>query len=182
MSGSDLALAAGVLAGVGALAFAVWLAARTYLRFRGKAIVVCPENKQPAGVQVNALSAALTAVGGRLELRLSECTRWPEKQGCGQQCLAAIEASPESCFVRSILTQWYRDKSCVYCQRRFERITWADHEPALVSPEGATVEWRDVPVERLDEVLASHKPVCWNCHVAESFRREHPDLFTDRPR
>ena len=24
------------------------------------------------------------------------------------------------------------------------------------------------------------EPVCWNCHIAESFRREHPDLVTDR--
>ncbi len=23
-------------------------------------------------------------------------------------------------------------------------------------------------------------PLCWDCHVAESFRREHPDLATDR--
>jgi hypothetical protein len=24
-------------------------------------------------------------------LRLSECSRWPERQGCGQECLSQIE-------------------------------------------------------------------------------------------
>jgi hypothetical protein len=182
MSGTDLALAVGALAGAGALAFAVWVAARTYLRFKGKAVVVCPENNQPAGVEVSALSAALTAVGGRLELRLDTCTRWPEKMGCGQECLASIQTSPESCLMRSILGDWYRDKTCTYCQRPFGEISWIDHEPALLTPDGAGLEWRDVPAEGLQGVLATHKPVCWNCHVAESFRREHPDLVTDRPR
>ena len=28
--------------------------------------------------------------------------------------------------------------------------------------------------------LATSLPMCWNCHVAESFRRLHPELVTDR--
>jgi hypothetical protein len=30
------------------------------------------------------------------------------------------------------------------------------------------------------DVLATHRPVCWNCAVAEGFRRAHPELVTDR--
>ena len=37
------------------------------------------------------------------------------------------------------------------------------------------------PLEKLQEVLATHWPVCWNCHVAETFRREHPELVAHRP-
>ena len=29
-------------------------------------------------------------------------------------------------------------------------------------------------------MLDSYLPVCWDCHIAESFRREHPELVTDR--
>ena len=35
--------------------------------------------------------------------------------------------------------------------------------------------------EQLPEIFATHQPVCWNCHIAESFRRLHPELVTDRP-
>jgi hypothetical protein len=27
----------------------------------------------------------------------------------------------------------------------------------------------------------SSAPVCWSCHIAESFRRTHPELIVDRP-
>jgi hypothetical protein len=28
--------------------------------------------------------------------------------------------------------------------------------------------------------LDAYLPVCWDCHIAGSFRREHADLVTDR--
>jgi hypothetical protein len=31
-------------------------------------------------------------------------------------------------------------------------------------------------------VLSTHLPVCWDCHIARRFRREHPALVVDRPR
>jgi hypothetical protein len=33
----------------------------------------------------------------------------------------------------------------------------------------------------VSNVLATHVPVCWDCRVAKTFRREHPELLTDRP-
>jgi hypothetical protein len=50
-----------------------------------------------------------------------------------------------------------------------------------MSPDGRTMEWGEVRVEDLPEVLRTHRPVCWNCHVAESFRRQYPDLVIDAP-
>jgi len=38
-----------------------------------------------------------------------------------------------------------------------------------------------IPAEKLQEVLRTDWPVCWNCHVAETFRREHPELVVNRP-
>jgi hypothetical protein len=30
------------------------------------------------------------------------------------------------------------------------------------------------------DVFSTHRPVCWNCHVTETFRRLHPELVVDR--
>ena len=82
-----------------------------WLRYRGERVITCPENRRPAGV---ALGAGRAAVLG--SFRLSACSRWPEHAGCGQECLAQIQESPEACLVRNILTDWYRGKSCALLQ------------------------------------------------------------------
>jgi hypothetical protein len=56
-----------------------------------------------------------------------------------------------------------------------------DQKPAFISPEGRIIEWHEVPVETLPQVLATHKPVCWNCLIVETFRRTHPELVVYRP-
>ena len=66
-------------------------ALRTYLKFRGKRLVSCPETHQPAAVCVAAGKAVLEATVGTRQLRLSECSRWPGRQDCPQGCLAQIE-------------------------------------------------------------------------------------------
>ena len=168
----------------------VWrIGIKTYRKFRGKMLVTCPETHQTAGVAVDAKHAAIAAFYGQPDLRLKECTRWPERQNCGQECLAQIELSPENCLVRTMLTQWYQGKACVFCGKAFQQIDsydhravfWYDQKPALISPEGKLVEWLETPVETLPQALATHQPVCWNCLIAESFRRTHPELVVDRP-
>jgi hypothetical protein len=155
----------------------------TYRGFRGRRFVLCPETRLPAEVKVNAALAVLsTAVaGGRPCLRLSECSRWPERRNCGQECLAQVEASPDGCLVRSIVQDLYAGTSCALCGRRLGEFRWYEHYPAALSPEGVTVEWNTIPLEKLPEVLATYSPICWNCHIAETFRRGHGDLVTHRP-
>jgi hypothetical protein len=164
-----------------AAVFELVRALRTYLKFRGKRIVSCPETHQAAAVRVAAGKAAVEATVRAPHLRLSECTRWPERQACGQECLAQIEEAPKACLVSTIVNQWYAGRSCVYCKKPFGEIHWHDHPPALVDQQRKTVQWNDVPLENLQQVMATHWPVCWNCHIAETFRRVHPELITDRP-
>ena len=164
----------------GLLALGLWPALRAYLKFRGTRLVNCPENRLPAAVEVDARHAADTAAFDGTDLRLRSCSRWPERQECGQVCLRQIEASPENCLVRNILTKWYDSKECVYCRKPLGEIHWHDHKPALRSPEGKSVEWFEVRPETLPSVLATNLPVCWNCHVAERFRLEYPELVVDR--
>ena len=161
----------------------VWLRAGVpaFLTYRGTRVVTCPENGNVAAVEVDPRHAAATAFRCQPELRLAACSRWPEKAGCGQECLRQIEAAPEDCLVKTIVTRWYAGKTCSYCGQPFSMIHWHDHKPALLALDGRTVEWSQVPPEQVPEALDHDRPVCWNCHIAETFRREHPDLVVDRP-
>ena len=167
-----------------AVGLVIWLSMglRTYLRYRGERLVVCPETQKPAAVGVDAGRAARGALAGNLKVRLSDCSRWPEREGCGQDCLSQVEADPETCMVWNIVARWYADKTCALCGKPFGEIHWHDHRPALLDAEMRTVQWTEVAPEKLPEVFATHWPVCWNCHVAESFRRQHPERVVDRPR
>ena len=169
-----------LIVGLAALYFVVPFVAGTFLKFRGKRVITCPETRRPAAVEVDTIHAALTAAYTHPDLRLKSCTRWPERQDCGQECLLQIEIAPEDCLVRNILSSWYLDKHCVSCGTKFEEIQWSDHKPALLSPEGITVEWAAVPPENVPDVLTTHFPVCWDCHITETFCREYPDLIVDR--
>ena len=154
---------------------------QTYRRYRGKMLITCPENKCPAAVEVAAGSAALEALVHKPHLHLNMCTRWPEKEDCGQECLSQIETSPQNCLVWNIVHNWYAGKACAYCGKPFSHIEWHDRRPALMNFARQTVQWGEVPPEKLPEVLETYLPVCWNCHLAETFRREHPDLVVERP-
>jgi hypothetical protein len=164
-----------------AVVFELTRALRTYFKFRGKRIITCPENRQPAAVSVAAGKAAVEATLHAPDLKLSECSRWPEKAGCGQECLSQIKEAPEACLVSNIVNHWYSGKSCVYCHKPFGEIHWHDHPPALINKQRKTMQWNEVSLENLPQTLANHWPVCWNCHIAENFRHQHPELVTDRP-
>jgi hypothetical protein len=154
----------------------------SWYRFRGDRVITCPENQRPAGVSLSAGRAARTALLGKAEFRLSNCSRWPEKAGCGQECLAQIDESPAACLVRNILTEWYRGKSCVYCGQPFGSVEWSQAKPALLAADKISVDWSQVPAEQLPETLQTALPVCFACHMANTLVREHPDLVTDRSR
>jgi hypothetical protein len=153
---------------------------RSYIRFRGKRLVTCPETQRPAAVEVDAARAAISAATGLEHLELHRCSRWPERAGCGQECLQQIALAPEGCLVRTIVTQWYAGKACALCGQIIREVDWLGHKPALLDPERKTVYWDAIPAERLPEVFASHAPVCWDCHIAETLLREHPEVVTVR--
>jgi hypothetical protein len=172
-------LTGGVLLGA-VIYFSVRYFARARERFGGGKVIICPETGKQAMVEVDVRHAALTSLVRQPDIRLESCWRWPLNQECGQECLVELDVAPPECLVRSVLMKWYRGKRCVFCQRTFDEITLTDHKPALLCLEGKLVEWPQVRMSNLAEVLATHTPVCWNCHIAQTFRREHPDLVVDR--
>jgi len=131
----NLILAAVLVILVATLAYGITVGARDYMRYRGKRLVTCPETHQAAAVHVDAGKAATTALIGKHEVRLDQCSRWPERRNCGQDCLSQVNADPAHCLVWNIVAEWYKGKSCAYCQKPFTEMHWHDRHPALLSPE-----------------------------------------------
>jgi len=150
-------------------------------QFRGTMLVTCPENQKPAAVKISMWRAALAAVLGRRHLELCNCSRWPERRACPQDCLCEIVESPEDHCAWNIARKWFTGKNCACCGRPITRLGHLDRRPALLDPQKHSVEWDQVAPEKLPEALWGSKPVCWNCHIAETFMREHPNLVTFRP-
>jgi hypothetical protein len=173
-------LIATLLVGMG-LFFAINYLVRAYFRYKDSKIIYCPDTGEAAIVEVDAVHAALTSMVGKPDIRLQNCWRWPLHEDCGQQCLTQLDMAPAECLVQGVLMKWYNFKSCVYCGKPFAEIHWASHKPALQSPEGKLVEWREVPIQDIETVMQTYRPVCWDCNIAQSFRRDHPELVVYRP-
>jgi hypothetical protein len=56
-------------------------------RYSAPRAVTCPETKRQVGVTIDATHAAATGLRGTPQFRLSDCTRWPARAKCGQECL-----------------------------------------------------------------------------------------------
>lgn len=166
---------------VGALWVVLPTVGEAFVKWRGRRIVTCPETRQPAAVQADAAHAAYGALFGRSELRLQACSRWPERRDCGQECLRQIEEHPENCWIRNMVKSWYSGKVCALCREPIDTGVFNIGSVALMSPERVTQEWWEIPAEQLPGVFRTHQPLCWNCHIAEKFRRVHPDLVLERP-
>jgi len=167
---------------LGAVLFRVILATRAYCTYRGRWLVRCPETKQTAAVGVAAGKAAATALWGNPTLWLDQCSRWPERQNCGQKCLQQIETDPDNCLLWNIVSRWYEKQSCALCHKRFGRLRHLDHVPALMDADRKSREWTEFRPEELAGIFSTYRPVCWDCHVTETFRRLNPKLVVYRDR
>lgn len=62
----------------------------SYRAYRSRRVVTCPEAGLSTEVEVDAARVARSAWLGPLDLRLRSCARWPERAGCGQECLSQL--------------------------------------------------------------------------------------------
>jgi len=168
------------LAAVAVLAVGIGRLTWVWVRYRGDRVITCPENACHAGVVVDAPHAARTALSHAPDLRLANCSRWPEKAGCGQECLSQIAAAPQDCLVRNILGTWYHNQKCARCGLAIPDIHAAGAQPAILRPDGVSLEWAQISADKLGTVLAASKPLCFACHLANTLVRERPDLVVAR--
>ena len=75
-----------IIVAVGLVYVLVPLALEAYMHFRNRTEVVCPATMDAAFVQVDARHAAATAVLGRTEFAVLECSKWPERRSCERLC------------------------------------------------------------------------------------------------
>lgn len=83
------------------------LAIRAYLRYRGRRLVDCPVDGACAEVELNAAYAATTSALVWQELRVARCSSWPRQKGCGEACVARIEAAPRESLISTIVSRWH---------------------------------------------------------------------------
>jgi hypothetical protein len=180
MSGSAFVF---LLIGLTALVGFVYLREplRAWRRYRGEHIVICPETAAPAAVSIDVGRAAFTAlIEGRPDVHLANCSRWPERGRCDEPCVCEVEAHGQAGSVATMVAEWCRAKSCVYCGKPIASPASAERPAALLGPDAISVTWRAVPAERLPALFETHQPICWSCHHIETFLREHKELVTDR--
>jgi len=159
----------------------VWYAGRAFRRWRrfgSECPVLTLETRQPATVHIDvALSSVATDSGSA---PASHQSRSPsvEAVACDQSGLETAHLPEGS--ASAVVKEWARARTCAMCRGPVTESWFAGHHIALLEPTGMTREWVDVGADRLALALATSLPLCWNCHVAATFRRMHPELVTDR--
>jgi hypothetical protein len=166
-----LLAAAVVIGGVRAL--------RIIRNLSGARVATCPETGHPVGVAIDIRHAVMSGLFGRADIRLRACSRSDRRARCDESCL--WEAAAPGSTTRAIVERALVGRACAFCGKKLERVGFLDHYAALLQPDHTTIEWPEIPVERLRESLATQRPVCWDCHIAETFRQQYPELVTDRP-
>ena len=161
-----------IIGGIIFIGLPVAFSLQSYYKNRGRRVIICPENHQPADVEADRKFAFWTAVRGQEHTRLESCSRWPEMHECGQECLAQIDPSPEN--VDRLLTKWYEGKSCAICTRSLSASDWRRSRLALLNREHKLFELRDMNLDELQTTLQGMRPLCWNCHQEERARQAVP--------
>lgn len=155
---------------------------RAWRTYHGVHVIQCPETRRPAAVRVDTGHAALSAVThDEADLRLTSCSRWPERAGCDQACVPQIERDPKETRLDTILADIFTDQHCALCGKTIAGVPAIGHKPALRAPDGRTIPCDQIAPEHIEEMLGTHRIVCWDCDIAETFRREHPELVIDVP-
>ena len=76
------------IAGLALVYVVVPIVAETFTRYRSRRVLRCPESTLMADVQIDATHAAMTAIPGPPELRVRDCSLWPDRRSCDQACLS----------------------------------------------------------------------------------------------
>lgn len=67
------------------------MAFQVYRKLRGRRLLTCPETGEVELVELAACAAAFQTLLDEPGLRVRNCSRWPMRNGCGQDCLRQVE-------------------------------------------------------------------------------------------
>jgi hypothetical protein len=68
----------------------VWSVSKAYRRSSGPRLVNCPADSQPATIELDVQHAVAMHVLGNPVRKIQHCSRWPERQACGRNCLTQV--------------------------------------------------------------------------------------------
>jgi hypothetical protein len=157
------------------------IAIRTWSRVRGARVVVCPETQTPVAVRVDVGHAMTTAVWEKPDVRVTSCSRWPERENCDQPCVTQIETAPAETSPRTIAAHFFMVERCAICTKPIEAPGRVTLQPGFMDPATHKVRrWNEVAPQDLPQAIATWRPLCANCTLAETFRQRFPDRVTDR--
>jgi hypothetical protein len=125
------------------------------------------------------LVAAVTVAGLWVAVR-GLITAWRQHRDLpvADTRVAAVHRS--SVDIDRQVVEWAKNRPCAMCGTRLRDAASSRHHLALLDPGGGTREWTAVAADALPLALATCLPVCWNCHIAQTFRLQHPELVTER--
>lgn len=66
------------------------VAHHTFQRYRKKRTISCPETKGLTEVDIDAPRAAFFSAFGKPLLKVKNCTLWPKKKGCSEDCVKTL--------------------------------------------------------------------------------------------
>jgi hypothetical protein len=170
-----------VLLVLAVLAVYLVIAIRTWSRVHGARVVVCPETETPVAVHVDVGHAMATAVWEKADLKVTSCSRWPERQNCEQPCVHQIETAPAETSPKVIAAHFFTKERCAICTRPIDAPSAMTLPPGFMDPVSHAVQsWNEVAPQDLAKAIAQRRPLCANCTLAETFRQRFPDRVTDR--
>jgi hypothetical protein len=92
-------------------------------------------------------------------------------------------SNPHDAAMTAQLRQYFEGKACGSCGRDIPPVHAGEMRPGLLNTSThEEMAWADIPSANLSATLEAHVPICSNCLVSESFRRQHPELVLDRRR
>src|SRR5262249_61438261 len=110
------------------------------------------------------------------------CAGRPERRDSDQRCVLQIEMSPSETRPKTIASRFFSNERCAICRRPIGPLGSTALQPGFMDPATRNVEtWDDVAPQDLPRAIATWRPLCSTCALAESFRQRSPDRVTDRP-
>jgi hypothetical protein len=92
-------------------------------------------------------------------------------------------SGPHHAATTAELKHFFEGRQCAACSRPIPAVHAGELRPGLLNTSThETIAWDDIPAANLSATLQSHAPVCSNCVMIETFRRQHPELVVDRHR
>ncbi len=130
--------------------------------FARRHTIVCPESHASTGIEIDRTHRLRTLLRDTSELRVAACDRWPERQGCDEECLLQVDLKPA--VLERTLRKWYAGKSCGLCGRILTDSDWSQGRFSALDGNDKFVPPAALPLRDLPQQVGRYRPLCWPCH------------------